>query len=203
MDAREAHWNHVYGSKKPEEVSWFQPSPSDSMKFVRRLSDTSARVIDVGAGASGLVDALLDAGYRRPIALDVSAEGLQHAKRRLESRADLVDWVVADVTSDPALPEVDLWHDRAVLHFLTDPGDQRAYAVLAARTVRRGGHAVIATFAPDGPERCSGLAVQRHHGASVAALLGTPFELLEEERKVHPTPSGIEQRFCWSLLRRT
>ena len=198
----EAHWNRVYGSKKPDEVSWYQTSPEESMRFIRQLGGTSARVIDVGAGASGLVDALLHAAYPRPIALDLSAEGLEHAKRRLGPRAELVDWIVGDVTSEPALPDVDVWHDRAVLHFLTQLEDQQAYARLAASTVRRGAHAVIGTFAPDGPERCSGLQVQRHDGASMALLLGAPFELLEERRQVHRTPSGAEQRFCWSVLRR-
>jgi len=198
----EAHWNRVYRSKKPDDVSWYQTSPEESLRFIRRFGGTSARVIDVGAGASGLVDALLHAGYPRPIALDASAEGLAHAKRRLGPRAELVDWIAGDVTSEPALPEVDVWHDRAVLHFLTQLDDQQAYARLAASTVHRGGHAVIGTFAPDGPERCSGLQVQQHDGASMALLLGAPFELLEERRQVHWTPSGAEQRFCWSVFRR-
>ena len=202
MDA-EGHWNRVYGSKRPDEVSWYQTSPEESMRFIQRLCVVSGRVIDVGAGASGLVEALLDAGYIRPAALDVSAEGLEHARRRLGPRADRVDWIVGDVAREPTLPVADLWHDRAVLHFLTEREDQRAYARLAAKAVRVGGHAIIATFAPDGPERCSGLPVQRHDGASVALLLGAPFELLEEERRVHRTPSGVEQRFCWSVLRRT
>lgn len=199
----DAHWDRVYRSRKPDEVSWYQSSADDSMRLIRRLCSPSARVIDVGAGASVLVDALLDAGYPRPVAFDVSAAGLEHAQRRLGARAGLVDWIVGDVIREPALPEVGLWHDRAVLHFLTERADQQAYARLAARTVRPGGHAVIATFAPDGPERCSGLPVQRHDGASVASLLGANFELVEEERRVHRTPSGAEQRFCLSILRRT
>jgi SAM-dependent methyltransferase len=201
MDAR-THWEHVYGSKKPSEVSWFQARPERSLRFIRRYANRAARIVDVGAGASRLVDALLDDGYPQPIALDVSAAALEQAKIRLGDRAALVEWVVGDVTQDLALPSVDLWHDRGALHFLTDAPGQKAYAKLAARTVRRGGHAIIATFAPDGPERCSGLPVSRHDGASVAALLGTEFELVEEEREVHRTPSDAEQRFCWSILRR-
>ena len=200
---RESHWNRVYETRQPDEVSWHQASAERSMGYIRRFCDASGRVIDVGAGASVLVDALLDAGYARPIALDVSSAGLEHARKRLGPRADLVEWLVGDVTGDPALPEVALWHDRAVLHFLTQPADQQAYARLASRTVCPGGHAVIATFAPDGPERCSGLPVQRHDGASVALLLGPAFELLEEQRHVHRTPSGADQRFCWTVLRRT
>jgi SAM-dependent methyltransferase len=201
MDTEE-HWNRVYGTKKPAAVSWYQASAEASMRLIRRFCSPPARVLDVGGGASVLVDALLDAGYPRPVVLDVSAAGLEHARTRLGPRAGLVDWVVGDVTREPGLPEVDLWHDRAVLHFLVEPADQSAYARLAARTVRRGGHAVIATFAPDGPEQCSGLPVQRHDGASVALLLGPALELLEEERQIHRTPSGSEQRFCWSVLRR-
>ena len=200
---RTSHWNRAYGSKKPNEVSWFQSSPDESMGYIRRLSDRSARIVDVGGGASVLVDALLDAGYSRPVVLDVSATGLEYARTRLGQRAPLVDWVVGDVTKAPTVPEVDLWHDRAVLHFLTELADQQAYARLAAKTVRHAGYAVIATFAPDGPERCSGLPVQRHDGASIARLLGPDFELLDEERNVHRAPSGAEQRFCWSLLRRS
>jgi SAM-dependent methyltransferase len=203
MESEAAHWNRVYWSKKPDELSWYQSSPDTSMRFIRRLCDASARIIDVGAGASSLVDALLDAGYTHPVALDISAAGLEHAQTRLGPSAPLVDWIVGDVTKEPAMPEVDLWHDRGVLHFLTEIADQHAYARVAARTVRKGGHAVIATFAPDGPERCSGLPVQRHDAASVALLLGANFELLEEESNVHRTPSGTEQRFCWSVLRRT
>jgi SAM-dependent methyltransferase len=201
MDRR-AHWDQVYQSKKPTEVSWYQPSTERSLFFVHRLGNAQARIIDIGAGASRLVDALLDAGYPSPILLDISAAAFEHTKARLGSRAPLVEWSVADVTRDPQLPTVDVWHDRAVLHFLTEAPAQQAYARLAARTVRSGGHAIIATFAPDGPERCSGLPVTRHDGQSVSALLGPDFELLEEEREIHRTPSAAEQRFCWSILRR-
>jgi len=201
MDRR-AHWDQVYQSKKPTEVSWYQPSAERSLRFIRRLGKTHARILDIGAGASPLVDALLDAGYPRPILLDISAASFEHAKARLGSRAAGVEWIVADITQDPQLPAVDVWHDRAVLHFLTEAPAQQAYARLAARTVRSGGHAIIATFAPDGPERCSGLPVIRHDGQSVAALLGPDFELLEEEREIHRTPAAAEQRFCWSILRR-
>jgi SAM-dependent methyltransferase len=198
----QAHWNRVYKDKAPSNVSWYQPTPVTSMRFIQKLTSPSARIVDVGAGASTLVDALLTSGYARPICLDISVAALEHSQARLGEDARRVEWIVADVTRDPALPDVDLWHDRAVLHFLVEPGQQDAYARLAARTVRPGGHVVIATFAPDGPDRCSGLPVQRHDGRSVAALLGTRFELLEEEREVHRTPNGVEQRLCWSVLRR-
>jgi SAM-dependent methyltransferase len=201
MDRR-AHWNQVYGNKKPNEVSWYQPSPERSLEFIRCFTGPSARIVDVGGGASQIVDALLDLGYQKPVVVDLSATALDHAKERLGSRAALVDWIEGDVTKDLPLPNVDLWHDRAVLHFLTEVTDQQAYARLAGRTVRSGGYAVIGTFAPDGPERCSGLPVRRHDGQSVAGLLGPYFELLDEQREVHRTPLGAEQRFCWSAFRR-
>jgi SAM-dependent methyltransferase len=198
----ESHWNRTYQTKRPGEVSWYEPRPERSMQFIRRVCPPPAHVIDVGAGASTLVDALLEAGYVRPLALDISATALDESKARLGARSALVDWIVADITRATTLPAVDLWHDRALLHFLTDAADQRAYARLAAQTIRPGGHLVAATFAPDGPERCSGLPVQRHDGRSLASLLGPNFELQSEEREVHHTPSGAEQRFCWSILRR-
>jgi SAM-dependent methyltransferase len=199
---REAHWNRVYETKRPDAVSWYQPSPRTSLAYIQKLTRVSQRVMDVGGGASVLVDALLDAGYERPVVLDVSASGLGHAKKRLGPRAALVEWLVADVTQAPELPLVDLWHDRAVLHFLTAPADQATYAAVATRTVRPAGHVVLGTFAPDGPEKCSGLAVQRHDGASVARLLGSDFDLLEQDSELHVTPVGTEQRFSWAVLRR-
>lgn len=199
---RVAHWNHVYETKPPDTVSWFQRSPDRSLEYIRKLTGRAARIIDIGGGASGLVDSLLNAGYERPLVLDVSAAALAHTQQRLGSRVDLVEWIVSDVIGVAELPPVDLWHDRAVLHFLADPVDQAAYADLARRTVRSGGHLVIATFALDGPEKCSGLPVQRHDGASLSQLLGGGFELVEESREVHVTPGGSEQRFQWGVFQR-
>jgi SAM-dependent methyltransferase len=199
---RESHWNNVYATKRADSVSWYQRSPERSIDLIRKFTETTARVIDVGAGASLLVDALLDAGYLYPIVLDVSAAGLECAKARLGELAARVQWVVADVTQNPTLPAVDLWHDRAALHFLTDAVDQESYAKLAARTVRPGGHLVIATFAPDGPERCSGLQVRRHDAKSLLSLFDGEFEHVQQEREVHITPAGAEQVFSWSVLRR-
>jgi SAM-dependent methyltransferase len=199
---RESHWNGVYNTKQPETVSWYQRSPKRSMDYIQKFTENTQQVIDVGAGASVLIDALLDAGYAHPIALDVSAEGLDRAKVRLGLLAKLVWWLVADVTKDPTLPAVDLWHDRATFHFLTDAVEQTKYVDLAAHTVRPAGHLVIATFAPDGPERCSGLTIQRHDGKSLARLFEGEFELVQEERELHLTPSGAEQQFAWSIFRR-
>jgi len=199
---RADYWDNVYQAKRPDAVSWYQRSPERSLAWARKLVVPSQRIIDIGGGASGFVDALLGAEYERPCVLDVSASGLSHARARLGARAALVDWIVADITKCPVLAPVALWHDRAVLHFLTEPTEQQAYANLAADTILPGGHIVLATFAPDGPERCSGLDVQRHDGASIAQLLGSKFELLEEEREFHVTPNGGEQRFAWIVARR-
>jgi hypothetical protein len=199
---RESHWNDVYLNRQPESVSWYQREPGRSTGFIRKYAEPSCRIIDVGAGASLLVDALLDAGYANPIALDISSQGLGCAKARLGDRARCVKWIVADVTRNPKLPAVDLWHDRATLHFLADERERSAYARLVRKTVKPLGHMVIATFALDGPERCSGLPVVRHDGSSLGKLFGEGFQLLEETREVHLTPAGVEQRFCWTVFRR-
>lgn len=199
---RPAFWNTIYDSRDPATLSWYQTVPETSLRWIQKLSARSDRVIDIGGGASALVDALLQLGYERPLVLDVSESALTHARGRLGANAQQVDWLVADVTQATALPPAGLWHDRAVLHFLTAAEDQAAYGQLAARTVRPGGHAVIATFAPDGPERCSGLPVQRHDAESVGRVLGPDFTLVEETREVHVTPAGVQQRFAWSAWRR-
>lgn len=201
MDRR-AHWDHVYETKPLDTVSWYQRYPQRSVQQVQKYARPSQSVLDVGAGASYLIDALLGAGYANLIALDVSPTALERVKSRLGARATEVRWVVGDVSGSPELPTVDLWHDRATLHFLTTRHEQVAYAKLAAKTVKAGGHLAIAAFAPDGPERCSGLDVQRHSGASLSKLFGTDFELLEENRDSHSTPAGAEQIFCWTVFRR-
>ena len=199
---RESHWNRVYETKPADTVSWYQRIPERSVSYIRKFAEPSQTVIDVGAGASLLVDGLLDIGYENLIVLDVSAVGLEVAKARLSSRSGLVRWIVADVTKKPTLPQADLWHDRAVLHFLTEAEEQNAYRELVTDVVNPSGHLVLATFAPDGPERCSGLPVQRHDGVSLTKLLGAEFELLHEDRESHVTPAGNEQRFCWTVFRR-
>lgn len=199
---RQSHWNRVYETKTQDTVSWYQRYPNRSLDYIRKYSTATQRVIDVGAGTSSLTGVLLDLGYSNLVALDLSSAGLERAEARLGSRAEQVTWIVADITRDPELPVVQLWHDRAVLHFLTDEADQLAYAKLAAKTVTGGGHLVVATFAPDGPERCSGMLVHRYDGSSLAQLFETAFELLEEAREVHVTPTGAEQRFTWTVFRR-
>jgi len=199
---RQEHWNGIYASKRSDEVSWFQAMPTQSLAFIAKYASRVDRILDVGGGASTLVDHLLDLGHSRVAVLDVSAAALACCQGRLGDRAARVEWLVADVTADRDLGQAALWHDRAVLHFLTEAEDQRAYARQAARTVPPGGHLVIATFSPEGPERCSGLLVQRHDARSLSRLLEPSFALVEEQREIHLTPVGRAQHFCWAVFKR-
>jgi len=200
---RQAHWQHVYTSKDEQAVSWFEAVPSVSLDLIRATGvGPDAAIIDIGGGAARLADALLDDGFRDLTVLDLSAEALEKAKARLGARAASVQWVTADVTTWQPDRHFDVWHDRAALHFLTDAQAQAAYAERVTRAVKPGGHVIIFTFAPDGPERCSGLPVVRHDAASLSKLLGSAFELIESRRHDHHTPGGAVQRFQFSCFRR-
>jgi SAM-dependent methyltransferase len=159
----------------------------------------SGGVIDVGGGASPLAGRLLNAGYAVAV-LDISAEALERAKARLGPRANQMGWIVADVTAVENVGRFDLWHDRAAFHFLTNPADRQQYVSLLRRTVPPGGHAIIATFAPNGPAKCSGLDVVRYGGASLGRELGTDFRLLKGVPETHITPSGMPQSFQYSVF---
>ncbi|HSR07180.1 MAG TPA: class I SAM-dependent methyltransferase [Bryobacteraceae bacterium] len=194
------HWEAVYASKSDAELSWTQAEPSTSLSLIEEVC-ASGSVIDVGGGASVLSQRLLERGYSVTV-LDISQMALDRARNRLGARASEIHWIVADVTANPDLGFFDVWHDRAVFHFLTAPADRAAYATLLARTVPVGGHAVIATFALDGPERCSGLETRRYDGQALAAELGPSFELLKSVPEIHVTPGGGRQSFQYSLFRR-
>lgn len=199
---RQAHWQNVYQTRAENEVSWFQSSPTISLDLIRATgAGKEASIVDIGAGASRLIDALLDAGFTALTALDLSEKALAVVKARLGDRATDVDWIVADVTAWRPLRIYDVWHDRAAFHFLTDPADQRAYANCVRQGVRPGGHVIIGTFALDGPERCSGLPVARHDASSIGRILGDSFELAESRRHDHQTPGGTIQRFQFSRFR--
>jgi ubiquinone/menaquinone biosynthesis C-methylase UbiE len=201
--SRRLHWDNVYTTKRESEVSWFQQNPSVSLDLIAAAGATPAsRIIDIGGGASRLVDALVEKGFRAVTVLDVSDAALAVAATRLGSRANEVRWIAADATSWEPQEQYDVWHDRAAFHFLTDEADRTAYVARLTRALRPGGHAIIATFAEDGPERCSGLPVQRHDAASLAGALGPAFELVETRRHAHATPWGSEQRFRFNLFRR-
>jgi 2-polyprenyl-3-methyl-5-hydroxy-6-metoxy-1,4-benzoquinol methylase len=194
------HWENVYTSKSDEELSWTQAEPATSLALIAEACSADS-VIDVGGGTSLLAERLLDQGYAVTV-LDISQAAIDRARKRLGDRATQVDWIVADVTAGPDLGTFDVWHDRAVFHFLTAPADRAAYAALLARTVPVGGHAVIATFALDGPEKCSGLEVRRYDGNSLAAELGPRFRLMKSVPEMHRTPWNAPQSFQYSLFKR-
>lgn len=203
MSDRTAHWQNVYATKGETEVSWFQDCPAISLEMIRAANpDRAAAIIDIGGGASRLVDALLHDGYRNLAVLDLSANALDIAKKRIGATASTVDWIVADATTWRPAKTWDVWHDRAAFHFLTDPHDRAAYVERLRSAVAPGGHVIIATFALDGPEKCSGLPVQRHDSARLSAELGPEFELAETRGETHHTPWHSTQAFQFSRFRR-
>jgi SAM-dependent methyltransferase len=203
VDPKE-HWERIYKTKSPAEVSWFQPEAALSLAMIRSVApELNAEIIDVGGGASTLVDGLLREGYRRITVLDISAEALERSRARLGAAAEVVSWRAVDIL-DEVFPEsaFDVWHDRAVFHFLTDPSARRRYVEHVARAVKPGGFVLVATFAEDGPTRCSGLDVVRYSDQSLHAEFGDSFTLLRSEREEHHTPAGATQRFVYCLCRR-
>lgn len=203
MSDRTTHWHNVYATKGEAEVSWFQDHPAISREMIQAAKpDRNAAIIDIGGGASRLVDALLQDGYRHIAVLDLSANALDASKKRIGAAAARVDWIVADATTWRPVTTYDIWHDRAAFHFLTDAGDQLAYVERLRSAVAAGGQVIIATFALDGPEKCSGLPVQRHDSASLSAVLGPEFELVDTRSEVHHTPWKSTQAFQFSRFRR-
>ena len=201
---RRAHWENVYQTKGERDVSWFEESPALSLDLIRATGVEASRasIIDIGGGASRLVDALVGAGFKAITVLDLSEKAIATSKARLGARSANVKWIAADVTTWEPSQSYDVWHDRAAFHFLTDPKDRTAYVERVLRAVRPGGHVIIGTFALDGPERCSGLPVVRHDAASLGQVIGPSFELLESRSHAHHTPSGAIQHFQFSRFRR-
>ncbi len=199
------HWQQVYETKEADRLTWYQPHLERSLAFIRsRRLPRNARIVDVGGGASTLVDDLLADGFTNLAVIDLSSQALAISRRRIGAAAKQVDWIAGDVT-EPLLEEgsVDLWHDRAVLHFLTDDDDRLAYREQLLRALKPGGFASIATFAPDGPETCSGLPVRRYDPAAMAELLGPELTLIDEAREAHQTPWDSTQSFAYGFFRRT
>ena len=193
----------MYSSRRPEELSWYQPHPAASLALVGHAAPgPDDPVVDVGGGASLLVDRLLEAGCTRLTVLDLSAAALAHARARLGSRAAAVEWVEADVTAWTPARRYALWHDRAVLHFLTDPADRRRYAGVLDRALAPRGQVIIGAFAVGGPTRCSGLDIVQYDAPRLLRELGAAFEVVEEMAESHVTPAGREQAFAWFRLRR-
>ncbi|HZT22020.1 MAG TPA: class I SAM-dependent methyltransferase [Verrucomicrobiae bacterium] len=200
---RQEHWNRIYQTKDPQDVSWYQRRPDTSLALIKAAGlDRDAGILDVGGGTSTLVDFLLDAGYTRLAVLDWSRTALRHSRSRLGPRADLVEWFEADVTTFEPPRRFGLWHDRAVFHFLTAAEERRRYVATLRRTLAPDGTAIISTFALDGPPQCSGLEVVRYDEQSICAELGEEFLLQESRRETHITPWQSEQRFIYFRFRR-
>jgi hypothetical protein len=200
---RPDHWNAVFASKREDEVSWFEREPAVSLRLLDAAGlTTDTCVVDVGGGESYLVDALIERGLRCITVLDVSRVALERTRARLGALAGIPTWMEADVTGRWSIDPVDVWHDRAVFHFLTDSHDRNAYRQHLLDSVKRGGAAIVATFALDGPEKCSGLPVVRYSPATLARELGPDLELIESLPHVHATPWGTTQSFQYSLFRR-
>ena len=203
-ESRRAYWEGIYTNKSEREVSWFQENPAASLELIVPLGVTAASaIIDVGGGSSRLVDNLVQRGFEDVTVLDFSEAALEAAKARLRRDAAHVHWVVADVTTWEPLKTYEIWHDRAAFHFLTEEHDRSAYVARLARALKAGGYAIIATFAIDGPERCSGLPAVRYDPASLGKTLGRAFELVDTRRHTHATPWGTEQLFQFSVFRRS
>ena len=198
------HWEQVYSSKPTEKLGWFAPHLQISLGWITNLGlALDAPIIDVGGGASTLVDDLLDAGYQSITVLDVSRQALSLAKTRLASDADVVSWIEGDViVTDLPVAHFELWHDRAVFHFLTEPEQQRKYRDQLLKALKPGGHLVIGTFAPEAPPKCSGLPVQRYSSERLESTLGDEFELQRQHNELHVTPGGVEQMYLYCQFRR-
>ena len=190
------HWEEVWSQKQPEETSWYQDQATISLEMIERSGLTrSESLIDVGGGASSLTAGLLEAGYLDITVLDVSGAALRRAKKRLGRMAEKIEWIEADIRAFEAPRPYSLWHDRAVFHFLTEPAAQALYVRTLDRSVKPNGSLVIATFAPGGPKKCSGLDIVQHDAGSLQAVLGANWRFLEEQIEVHKTPAGNDQKF--------
>jgi SAM-dependent methyltransferase len=203
MTDRQAHWENLYTTKGEAEVGWFQETPAPSLELIALVGATrQSAFIDIGGGASRLVDHLVSEGYEDLTVLDLSAAALAAAKARIGEEARHVHWLAADATTWEPSHTYDIWHDRAAFHFLTSSADQAAYVARLRSALRGGGHVIIGTFALDGPEKCSGLPVARHDAESLGETLGAEFVLVDIRRHEHPTPWGAMQRFQFSTFRR-
>jgi len=200
MDAR-AHWDQVHATKDPRQVSWFRPHLERSLELIERAArDRQASILDVGSGQSTLVDDLLRLGYARITVLEISQAALDGLKDRAGEAGGVVQWICGEVT-ETVLPEAsfDVWHDRAVFHFLMETGQRRAYVERVMKALKPGGSLIVSTFGPSGPERCSGLSAMRYDASLLGREFGDRFSLVESSLELHETPSGAEQQFlsCW------
>jgi 2-polyprenyl-3-methyl-5-hydroxy-6-metoxy-1,4-benzoquinol methylase len=198
-----SHWEQVYQTKSLTDVSWYQTLPSLSLKLIASTGiQKGDGIIDVGGGASVLVDCLLNAGYQNVAILDISAAAIQHAKDRLGQQASAAEWHEADITTFRSPRRFAVWHDRAVFHFLTNSADRRNYVGVLKETLIPNGHLIIATFAATGPLKCSGLDVMRYDAKLLCAEIGDEFALLETHDETHTTPWDTEQKFIYCRFQR-
>jgi len=201
---RKSHWDSIYAGKKPDEVSWYQTHLEKSLQLIMATgAGKSAPIIDLGGGASTLVDDLLAAGYTNLTVLDISAAAIRAAQERLGENGKRVNWLVADVTQVSLPPaHFDIWHDRAVFHFLTDAEDRRRYVRTVDQAVRPGGHVIVATFGPRGPLKCSGLDIVRYTPEQLHEQFGGDYELHCSITEDHVTPAGKHQDFLYCHFRK-
>jgi SAM-dependent methyltransferase len=201
---RAAHWQHLYETRSADDVSWYEPVPERSLALIRATGiPLEAPILDVGGGASLLVDHLLASGYTDISVLDLSPAALEQARARLGPAAGRVTWIAADITSFVPERRYALWHDRAVLHFILRPDEQRRYLAALRKGLAPHGHVVLATFGPGGPPRCSGLPVQRYSAAALEVLLGPGFDLRSSRIEQHRTPGGETQEFLYTWWQAT
>lgn len=197
-----AHWDKVWSRRQPDEVSWFQDHAAISHDLIARVSGSSDGVLDVGGGASVLIDQLLDHGYADLTVIDISPVAIAAAQQRLGDRASSVEWLVGDVISHRFGRTFHVWHDRALLHFLLDGEAIEGYRNALYRALPTGGHAIIATFGPDGPETCSGLPVRRYDTVAMDRAMGDGLRSIDHVEELHRTPAGVGQQFVYGLYER-
>jgi len=198
-----AHWEKIHADRAPEQVSWYQARPEISLAMIRDAATRpDAAILDVGGGASRLVDGLLDAGYLHVTVLDIAANAVHRARTRLGERAGRVRWRIQDIADGLGGERFDVWHDRAVFHFLVDPAGRDAYLAALGEALRQDGAVVLATFAPDGPDRCSGLPVKRYDPPALGCTLGPAYRLLDTRDEIHRTPGGAPQHFVYCRFQR-
>jgi SAM-dependent methyltransferase len=196
-----AHWQRVYRERRLQEVSWYEPVPEASLELIEEAAlARDAAILDAGGGASNLAGHLLRVGYTDITVADISEAALRHSREELGPDAERITWLQTDLRTHGLGRRFDLWHDRAVLHFMVDPADRAAYLDTLRDAVRPSGHLIVATFGPEGPAQCSGLPVDRYSAAELAALLADDFELLSSRLLLHRTPSGTTQQFLYGHL---
>ncbi len=203
MSIESEHWEDVYAQREPADVSWYEDRPRASLELIAAADlGPGASILDLGGGTSALAGALLDAGYTDITVSDISDAALRRSAADWGEKAERIDWIHADVRGHDFGRRFDLWHDRAVFHFMVDAADRKGYLTALERGLRPGGHLILATFGPDGPTTCSGLPTSRYSADRLAEGLGPDFELISSDLRLHRTPSGRDQQFLWTHFRR-